>query len=577
MIGREDRRAQGHHDSETPRRDRKIRIDGAGKQAFEDSRIRLLITAALFGVAFAVIGLRLVQLGFYQSPVEPRTAARDSTTVNFERADIVDRNGVPLATNLETPSLYAEPNKIKNPEQAARAVVAAFPDLDYDTVYARLTSGREFYWLKRRITPKEAAKVQHPGIPGVWYRSEMERIHPQANLAAHVVGMVGIDNKGSSGVELYYDTRLRDPAFADKPLVLSLDLRVQHAMRDELQAAIKAFDALGGAGVVMDVNTGEVLAMVSLPDFDPDHPGLTPKDNKFNRATLGVYEMGSCFKIFNTAMALESGIVHMSDKYDATEPLHVAGYTINDDHPLKRWLTVPEIFVHSSNIGSARMAVKVGTDWQRSFLQSLGLTRQEDIELFELGTPLPPRHWGEIETMTVAYGHGMSVSPLHLATATAAIINGGILHRPTLVKIRDGVVPDGKRVISPETSAEMRGLMRLVVTEGTGGKAEVPGYMVGGKTGSAEKPGRSGYRTTALVSSFVGAFPMDNPRYVVLAMIDEPHGTAATYGFRTAGWTAAPVVGRVIARMATLLDLPPQRGVADPDAERLASLVQEGD
>jgi cell division protein FtsI (penicillin-binding protein 3) len=574
MIGREDRRVPN---SDAPRRDRKIRIDGAGKQAFEDSRVRLLITAALFGVAFAVIGARLVQLGLYQSPVEPRTAARDSTTVNFERADIVDRNGVPLATNLETQSLYAEPKKIQDPEQAAKALVAAFPDLNRADVYAKLTSGRDFYWLKRKMTPKEAVKVQRMGVPGVWYRPEMERIHPQGNLAAHAVGMVDIDNDGATGIEKYYDARLNDPAYADKPFVLSIDLRVQHAMRDELLAAIKTFDALGGAGIVMDVNTGEILAMVSLPDFDPDHPGASPEGNRFNRATLGLYEMGSCFKIFNTAMSLESGVVHMSDKFDATEPLHVAGFTINDDHPLKRWLTVPEIFVHSSNIGSARMASKVGTQWQRSFLQSLGLLKQEDVELFELGTPQYPSPWSDLSTMTIAYGHGMAVSPLHLATAAAAIINGGILHQPTLVKSSDGVRPEGKRVISPETSAEMRGLMRLVVTEGTGRQAEVPGYMVGGKTGSAEKPGKSGYRATALVSSFVGAFPMDDPKYVVLAMIDEPHGTAATYGFRTAGWTAAPVVGRVVARMATILDLPPQRGIADPDAERLAALVQDDD
>ncbi len=573
MSERWDRRAR-RADSLAPRQP--IRIDGAGKQAFEDSRVRLLITAALFGVAFVVIGVRLVQLGLYQNPVEPRTASSDSPTPNFERADIVDRNGVPLATNLETQSLYANPSKIIDAKEATEKLVLAFPDLDRDDVYRKLTSGREFIWLKRKMTPRQAALVPHLGIPGVWYEPEMQRVYPQGRLAAHVLGMVDIDNKGIAGIERYFNTRLSDPANADKPLRLTIDMRVQHAMRDELAAAIKNFKALGGAGIVMDVHTGEILAMVSLPDYDPNNPGAASADARFNRVTLGVYEMGSTFKIFNTAMALESGVVHMSDKFDATKPLHVARYTINDDHPKKRWLTVPEIFVYSSNIGSAEMALKVGSDWQRSFLESLGLTRQEDIELPEIGTPLYPYRWSDISTMTIAYGHGMAVTPLHLATASSAIINGGILYRPTLVKLPDGKQPEGKRVISAETSEEIRGLMRLVVEMGTGRQAEVPGYVVGGKTGSAEKPSESGYRIHALVSSFVGAFPMDNPRYVVLAMIDEPHGTSATYGYATAGWTAAPVVGRVVERIASVLDLAPRNNFVDPDAQRLASLVQGG-
>jgi cell division protein FtsI (penicillin-binding protein 3) len=575
MIGRDERRA---HRADMPTRDRKIRIDGAGKQAFEDSRVRLLITAALFGVAFVVIGFRLVQLGLYQNPVEPRTADGNGAKVNFERADIVDRNGIPLATNLETQSLYANPSKMEHPEEATAKLVKAFPDLDRNDVYRKLTSGREFIWLKRKMTPRQAARIPQLGIPGVWYQPEMERVYPQGRLAAHVVGMVNIDNKGLGGIERYYNTRLNDPAYADKPLALSIDVRVQHAMRDELVDAVKRFDALGAAGIVMDVHTGEVLAMVSLPDYDPNNPGATPTANLFNRATFGVYEMGSTFKIFNTAMALESGLVKISDKFDATEPLHIARFTINDDHAKKRWLTVPEIFVYSSNIGSARMAVKVGSDWQQSFLRSLGLMNEEDIELPERGRPEYPVSWGEISTMTISYGHGMAVTPLHLATAASAMVNGGILYRPTLIKIPAGKTPEGKRVVSEETSKELRGLMRLVVEEGTGRQAEVPGYMVGGKTGSAEKPSKTGgYQLTKLVSSFVGAFPMDNPRYVVLATIDEPHGTKKTFGYRTAGWNAAPVVGHVIARLATILDVPPQRGIQQAEAEKLASLVQGSD
>ena len=572
MTAREERRA---HRGDMPPRSRKIRIDGAGKQALEDSRVRLLITAALFGVAFVVIGIRLVQLGLYQSPVEPRMASSDSPAPNFERADIVDRNGVPLATNLETQSLFANASKVIDPEEATDKLVRAFPDLDRDDVYRKLTSGREFVWLKRKMTPRQAAIVPRLGIPGVWYEPEMQRVYPQGRLAAHVVGMVDIDNNGLSGIEKYFDARLSDPAFADKQFKLSIDMRVQHAMRDELLHAVKKFSAKGAAGIVMDVHTGEVLAMVSLPDFDPNNPGASPMENRFNRATLGVYEMGSTFKIFNTAMALESGVVKVSDKFDATKPLHIARFTIHDDHPKKRWLTVPEIFVYSSNIGSAQMAIKVGSTWQESFLHSLGLMQPEDIELPARGTPNYPLHWGEVYSMTISYGHGMAVTPLHLATAASAIIDGGILHRPTLLKIPAGEKPKGKRVVSEETSKEMRAMMRLVVEEGTGRQAEVPGYMVGGKTGSAEKPGKSGgYQLTALVSSFVGAFPMNDPKYLVLATLDEPHGIPSTYGYRTAGWNAAPVVGHVIERIATLLDVPPERGIDYPEADKLASLVQ---
>jgi cell division protein FtsI (penicillin-binding protein 3) len=375
-----------------------------------------------------------------------------------------------------------------------------------------------------------------------------------------VLGFTDVDGNGISGVEKFFDEDLKDRARRGEELRLSLDLRVQHAVRDELQAAVTKFNAEGAGGLVLDVRTGEVVALVSLPDFDPNHPGGAGPLERFNRMTLGVYELGSVFKIFTTAMALDAGKVTLAGGYDATNPIKVSRFTIRDDHPKRRWLSVPEIFMYSSNIGAAKMALDVGTAGQQAFLGRLGLLRRPTIELPEVGSPLSPSPWREINTMTVAFGHGVAITPLQMASAMAAVANGGVLRPATLIR-RDGPAP-GQQVLSPRTSDIMRRLLRLVVVEGTGKKAEAEGYLVGGKTGTAEKAAGRGYNRRALLTSFIAAFPMNAPRYVVYVVIDEPTGTRETHGFATAGWNAAPALSRVVSRVAPLL------GVAPVDDER---------
>jgi len=334
-------------------------------------------------------------------------------------------------------------------------------------------------------------------------------------------------------------------------------VRIQYILRDEIARQIAEFSAIGGMGIVMDVNTGEVDGMVSLPDFDPNTPGSATPETIFNRATLGTYEMGSTFKIFNTAMALDSGTATLASSYDATNPIQIGRFAIHDDHAQRRWLTVPEIFEYSSNIGSARMAVEAGTDRQRDFLGRLGLLKAPSFELPEIAAPQVPSPWHQINTMTVAFGHGISVSPLQVATAVSAVVNGGVLRRATLIKRPPGYAPAGQQVLSPRTSDEMRRLLRLVVERGTGKLANAPGYLIGGKTGTAEKVAGGHYEKHGLLSSFIGVFPITEPRYLVSIWIDEPQGTRESHGYATGGWAAAPAVGRVVERMAPLMGIQP--------------------
>ncbi len=392
------------------------------------------------------------------------------------------------------------------------------------------------------------------GIPGLHFEIEERRVYPHDRAAAHVLGLTDVDGRGIAGVEKTFDSELA----AGKTLRLSLDVRVQDMLRQEMVAAVREFRAIGAAATVLDVRTGEVLGMISLPDFDPNAPGEDDDDARFNRAAKGVYEMGSTFKLFTVAMALDSGTTTLRGGYDASKPLRVAHFTIRDFHAENRWLSVPEILVHSSNIGAAQMALDVGGPTQRRYLGRLGLLTTAAVELPESGKPLTPKPWRDINTMTVGFGHGIAVSPLQLTTAVAAVVNGG-LWRPPTVLVRGGEsLPAGERVFSARTSAQLRGLMRLVVRYGTGRKADVPGYQVGGKTGTAEKLIAGRYRRDARISSFVGAFPIDAPRYVVLAMIDEPKGNKSTLNYATGGWVAAPVVGRLITRIASLYGIAPR-------------------
>ncbi len=543
-----------------------VRLDGTLKQCLEIGRTRLLAAGLLFTVAFLVIGLRLIDLSLLQEAKEPRLAAVSQTTaLESVRADIVDRNGVVLATTLPTASLYANPRQVLDSSGVAERLATVLPDLPKAELSAKLGSDRAFVWLKRKLTPRQQYEVNRLGIPGLYFQHEPDRVYPHGALTSHVVGFANVDNQGLAGIEKAFEAKLRG---STEPLQLSLDLRVQHILADELGAAMVEFNAIGAAGLVLDAETGEVVAMASLPSFDPSRPADQSDAARFNRASLGVYEMGSVFKIFTTAQALDHGVVGLRDGYDVSQPIKVARYTITDFKPKNRWLSIPEIFIYSSNIGTVHMAMESGTRAQQAFLGNLGLTRAARIELPEVGEPMVPSPWREINTMTISYGHGLAVSPLQVAGAVAAVVNGGELRRTTLLKHDGRRRLIGRRVLSQRASREMRWLMRLSVQDGTGRLADAPGYLVGGKTGTADKLNGRRYAKGARIASFAGAFPMDRPRYVVFAMIDEPKGKKSTHGYATGGWVAAPVVRRVVERMAPLLGIQPRQTDETESVER---------
>jgi cell division protein FtsI (penicillin-binding protein 3) len=528
--------------------------EGPTKQSLEMSHTRLIITGALLGLAFLVVGARLIEVAGFKAGDARLVRAVPAGRIEASRADIVDRNGALLATTLATPSLYANPKELLDPRDAAHKLAGVLPDLSEGDIYAKLTSDKSFVWLKRQLTPRQMAAVNRLGIPGFEFQDEEKRIYPQGNTLAHVVGYTGIDNKGLAGIERGFDDVLRG---RKEPLALSIDLRVQAILRDEITKEMTEFKAVGASGIIMNVNNGEVVALVSLPDFDPNDPGATPSANMFNRVTLGTYEIGSVFKIFTTAMALDAHVTSMTGGYDASHPIQIDRFTIHDDHAQNRWLSVPEIFMYSSNIGAAKMALDVGGDRQREFLSRLGLLKTPSFELPELAAPILPTVWRPINTMTIGFGHGISVSPLQIASAVSAVVNGGTLYRATLLKESPDELPAGQQVMSAETSVELRKLLRLVVEKGTGKLAEAPGYLVGGKTGTAEKVAGRGYNTHSLMSSFAGVFPINDPRYFVMISIDEPHGDTKSFGYATGGWVAAPGVAHTVERMASLVGIQP--------------------
>lgn len=543
-------------------------LDGTVKQALEMGRTRLIATGLVMAVAFFAIGVRLVDLtlieGHAQNARQQTAAQQVGTQV---RADIVDRNGVVLATSLPTASLFADARLVPDPEFAARQLSRILPGKSQAELLAKLKSDKQFVWLKRHLTPRQQMQINSLGIPGLNFRREQRRFYPHGALTAHAVGFTSIDNQGLAGIEQSFDELLGSTGDA---LQLSLDVRIQHIMAEELSAAMTEFRAVGAAGMVYDVHSGEVVSMVSLPSYDPNDAGKAEDDARFNRASLGVYEMGSVFKLFTTAMALDEGVVSVSDGYDTSDPIRVGRFVINDYKPKNRWLSVPEILIYSSNIGTVQMALETGTPKQKAFLSNMGLTRPAQFELPEIGSPRLPSTWREVNTMTISYGHGIAVSPLQLVRAAGALVNGGRLKTTSLIKRAEGDTAGGTRVISKRTSEQMRRLMRLVVLHGSGRKANAEGFMVGGKTGTAEKLRNGRYVRNARMSSFLGAFPMSNPRYVVFAMIDEPKGTKETHGFATGGWVAAPVVKRLVERMGPLVAIEPiDDSVADEDIEQL--------
>ncbi|NBN63366.1 penicillin-binding protein 2 [Microvirga tunisiensis] len=528
-------------------------------------RSRVYLAMAAFTIVFAVIGGRLVQLAQMEDvPTQEFMSAQDAVAAT--RPDLLDRNGEILATDIKTASVYAEPRKILDVEETLEGLGSVFPELNNDAMRKRLSSRAGFIWLKREITPAQQQAIHRLGLPGIGFLWEKQRFYPGGPIAAHVVGSVNIDNQGIAGMEKYVDDAwlkdLQKLGFAQgraiEPVKLSIDLRAQHIVRDEVQKGIQQYHAIAGVGIILDVHTGEVVAMASLPDYDPNNRGEALQPDRMNRATGGTFEMGSVFKGFTTANALASGKVTMYDSFDATRPIRAGGRTISDFHGKKRILSVPEIFIYSSNIGTAKMMLATGIEAQKQFLAELGFTTRMITELPENAAPQLPKRWGELAAITISFGHGISVTPMQTAVAAAALVNGGRYIPPTfLPRTAEEADKLSKRVLTEKVSQAIRYLYRLNVLTGSGKRADVPGYLVGGKTGTAEKVENGRYNPNKRRNSFLSAFPMDDPRYVVLVVLDEPkpekEGMAATAGLNT-----APMVGNIIRRVAPMLGVMPR-------------------
>lgn len=542
-------------------------INGTQSRLLGQSKARLFVVIAVFLIGYLAISLRLIDLTMLRQTAAERLAenaddtAKPAIITQALRGTIKDRNGELMATSLSMASVYADATLIENPKKIAAELAALLPDEKEADIAEKLSSSRRFVWIARNITPRQQYAINALGHPGIGFKEESKRIYPNGRLTSHVLGYTDVDGKGIAGIEKQHNAQLAD---GEEDLTLSIDLRIQHLMHRELSAAMKKFSAKGGIGMVMDVNNGEIVAMVSLPDFDPYHAGNADDDHRFNRAALGVYEMGSTFKLFPIAAALDSGDVSFGTMIDATDPIKFGRFRISDYHAKKRPLSVPEIFIYSSNIGTARIAQSLGEDGLKDFYEKLGFFDRAPLDLPERGQPLYPKPWRDINTLTASYGHGIAVSPVHLLRAAAALVNGGILINPHLTPQKNDT-PKGKRVIKADTVQKIRQLLELVVADGTGSKARVDGYAVGGKTGTADKISGRGYSKNARMSSFLGVYPIHAPRYAVLAILDEPQGIKETYNYATGGWTAAPVVGRVIEQMAPLYQIAPQETGSHPD------------
>jgi cell division protein FtsI (penicillin-binding protein 3) len=542
-----------------------IEFTGQKRSALDMARGRLVLLSLFFVLAYIFVAVRVVDLTIIKGELKKNEEtvsyleAEPAREKTVRRADILDRNGVILARSLKTASLYADPHLIDNPKTVAKDLAKIFPDMTYGDLLQKLQSDKRFVWIKRNMTPDDQYKILYLGHPGLSFREEQRRIYPQGTLASHIVGYTNVDDHGIAGLEASFDKLLLE---GDEPLLTTIDVRIQHALRREVYHSMKTFSGVAAAGVVMDVNTGEILGAVSLPDFDPHNITQKNKAAMFNNLTLGVFEPGSTFKIFTTAAAIENAGAQMGTTYDAREPIHIGRFKISDYHAQKRIMTLPEVFMHSSNVGSIKMAQAVGVDPFKNFLKDLGLFSKPDLEIPEVGAPIIKTKWHEIDMMTASFGHGIAVSPLQLVTAASSIMNGGILVKPTLVldKGQSGY-RSGKnslRVVSEKTAHRMRQLMRLVVTGGTGSKADVPGFNVGGKTGTADKAVGGHYDKNKRRSSFMGFFPAEAPKYAVFIMVDEPKGTKESYGYATAGWVAAPAVGKVIESIVAIEGMKPE-------------------
>ncbi len=564
-------RDKGENPDAIERENIRLRHEQMRDRARRRAEGRLLVLGVMFFCAFALVGGRMGVLA-HSEPSGPRVSAAGADIL-AQRADIVDRHGRILATNFDTHSLYAQPQQMIEPESAAQALVEIFPDLDEARLVKDFTGKRKFLWIKKVISPEQQQRVHDIGEPGLLFGPREMRLYPNGNLAAHVLGGAGFGREGVhaaevigvAGIEKYFDERLRDPAHGARPLELSLDLTVQAAIEHVLSGGMSIMNAKGAAAVLMDVRTGEIISIASLPDFDPnDRPRPLTKGDAgdsplFNRAVQGVYELGSTFKIFAIAQAMELGLVNEDTVIDTSGPMRVGGFPIGEFRGKNYGeLTTSDIIVKSSNRGTGRIALKIGPERQQTFLRSLGFFEPTPLEIIEAsgGKPLLPQRWTELSTVTISYGHGLSSSPLHLAAGYAAIANGGRMIQPTL--LRRDTPQAGIRVISETTAAAARRMLRRVVSSGTASLGEVPGYAVGGKTGTADKPKpRGGYYDDKVIATFASLFPAHEPRYVLIVTLDEPVETSGDKPRRTAGWTAVPVAAEIITRVAPLLGLRP--------------------
>ena len=544
----------------------RIAVEGVRKLTGTQTTNRIFVLMFGFIALYGIVGGRMMQFGMQHE--ETTASIPPPNRLLASRPDIVDRNGRVLATDIRTVSLYAEPRKIVDIDDAVEKLSTVLPDLDRKEIYRKLSADSAFQWLRRQLTPKQQSQILALGIPGIGFRPETRRFYPGGPTTSHVVGFVNIDNRGIAGMEKYVDSQGLS-ALADtgltvsqelQPFRLSIDLRVQHIVRDVLEAGMERYQSQGAGAVVLNINTGEVVALASVPDFDPNDPVDALKKDRLNRMTAGTYEMGSTFKTFTSAMALDTGTSNMNTVFDVSHPFRIDGFTIHDFDREPGQLTVPQVFIYSSNIGSAQEALRVGVEGHEAFLKKLGLLTRMHTELPEVAAPIVPQNWKRITSVTVAFGHGVSVTPLQEAVAAAAVLNGGYYMNPTFLPRTEAEAhASARRVLKPKTSDQMRYLYRLNVLHGSGSKADIQGYRVGGKTGTADKVENGRYSKTKNFTDFMAAFPIDDPKYIVLVCVDEPAPTKSKYGF-TAGMNAAPMAGEIIRRAAPALGVAPKFG-----------------
>ncbi|TPI65924.1 penicillin-binding protein 2 [Mesorhizobium sp. B3-1-3] len=540
--------------------DGSIVVDAARKATGGKAKTRIVMTMAVFFTIYSTIAGRLVYLGMQN----PDLSGGPENRVTASRPDIVDRNGEVLATDIKTASLFAEPRRIVDADEAIEKLSTVLPEIDYEQTYRKLKSGAGFVWLQRQLTPKQQSDIMALGVPGLGFRTEKRRFYPSGETSSYIVGLTNIDNQGISGMEKYIDEQGLSDLQASglavakdlKPVKLSIDLRVQHVVRDEIAAGLERYRALGAGAVVLNIKTGEVMAMASVPDFDPNNPYNAQEKDRLNRMSAGLYEMGSTFKSFTSAMTLDSGKATMNSRFDASHPIRVGHQAIHDFHGKNRVLSLPEVFLYSSNIGSAREAELVGIEGHREFLHRLGILDRMQTELPEVARPTEPKVWKQVNSFTIAFGHGVSTTPLQAAVGCAALMQGYLIEPTFLVRSEQDAMAVAKKVVSDKTVEGMRYLYTLNAEKGSARNARVPGYRVGGKTGTAEKVINGRYSKDLNFNTFVAAFPMDDPQFLVFTIADAPHPEKPGMTDVAAN-NAGVMAGNIIRRSAAMLGVKP--------------------